>query len=311
MAGIFNKLKKALSRTSDKISDGISAVIKNKKIDDNTISELEEILILSDVDPNTAIEITTELSKTKLNKDLLESDVKHIFAQKIIDIISPFSQTLEKFLSNSEDGLPKVILLCGVNGSGKTTVAAKLGAFLQKHGKKVRMAACDTFRAAAVEQLQFWGRKLDIPVEYSNHGSDSASLAFDAYVSAKKFGDDVLIIDTAGRLHNRDDLMSELEKIKRVIGKQDVLAPQETILILDATTGQTAINQVREFASRIGVTGLIITKLDGTAKAGALISVAKTFKLPILGVGVGEKADDLCDFSAKEYAAGLLGIDIT
>jgi fused signal recognition particle receptor len=306
VTSIFARLKQVVSQSSKKISSGISNIVLKRKIDRQVLNELEDLLVSSDVDPTTAAEIVKDFAERKINKETSPFEVKTIFAEKIAEIMSPY----EGALSNLNQPLsPYVILLCGVNGNGKTTTAAKLGAFFKQYGKKVRLVACDTFRAAAVDQLKIWGERLGMPVSFAVNSSDPAALAYDAFTAAKKAGEDILIIDTAGRLHNRDDLMSELEKIKRVLGKQDKNAPHEVLLMLDATTGQAAIAQAREFSARIGVTGIIITKLDGTAKAGAVISVARTFKFPILAVGIGEQPSDIQDFSVKEYIEGLLEID--
>jgi fused signal recognition particle receptor len=266
---------------------------------------VEDILITSDVDPVTALEIVHDFAKQKINQESSLLEVKKIFSKKILEIISPHGGSLDDIASTPAQR-PYVILLCGVNGNGKTTTAAKLGLFLKNKGQQVRLVACDTFRAAAVEQLKIWGERLDIPVSYAADRSDPAALAYDAFTTARKANEDTLIVDTAGRLHNRDDLMSELEKIKRALGKQNLNAPHAILLMIDGTTGQTAISQAKEFSSRIGVTGIIITKLDGTAKAGAIISLAKIFKLPILAVGLGERPEDIQSFSAQEYVEGLL-----
>ncbi|MDR1366079.1 MAG: signal recognition particle-docking protein FtsY [Holosporales bacterium] len=305
MSGYFSRLKQAVSRTSEKITSDLSNIVFRKKINQQILDELEELLITSDVDPTTASEIVKDFAKQKVGQESSLSEVKKIFSKKILEIISPYEGALDNLTSTSAQR-PYVILLCGVNGNGKTTTAAKLGLFLKNKGQKVRLVACDTFRAAAVEQLKIWGERLDIPVSSAADRSDPAALAYDAFTTAKKANEDTLIVDTAGRLHNRDDLMSELEKIKRTLGKQDLSAPHAVLLMVDGTTGQAAISQAKEFSSRIGVNGIIITKLDGTAKAGAIISLAKIFKLPVLAVGLGEQPEDIQSFSAQGYVEGLL-----
>ncbi|MDB4200541.1 signal recognition particle-docking protein FtsY, partial [Planktomarina temperata] len=265
--------------------------------------QLEELLISSDMGVDTAVRITANLAEGRFGRKLSTAEIKSALAEEIARVMEPVARPLPIYNKK-----PQVILVVGVNGSGKTTTIGKLASQFKKAGKSVVIAAGDTFRAAAVGQLQVWGERAGVPVMTAAEGSDPASLAFDAMTQAEKDGADLLMIDTAGRLQNRADLMEELSKIIRVIRKKDPDAPHNTVLVLDATTGQNAVNQVEVFRKMADVTGLVMTKLDGTAKGGVLVSLADKFALPIHAIGVGEQIDDLDAFDPQEFAAALTGV---
>ena len=271
-------------------------------LDDDMLEQLEELLISSDMGVDIAVRITANLAEGRFGKKLSTADMKFALAQEIIRVMEPVARPLPIY-----EKTPQVILVVGVNGSGKTTTIGKLASQFKKSGKSVMIAAGDTFRAAAVEQLKVWGERAGVPVLTAPQGSDPASLAFDAMKKAEADGTDLLMIDTAGRLQNRTDLMEELSKIVRVIQKKDPSAPHNTLLVLDATTGQNTVNQVEVFQKLADVSGLIMTKLDGTAKGGVLVSLADKFALPIHAIGVGEKIDDLDAFDPKDFAEALTG----
>lgn len=300
----FSRLKEGLQKSSHKLTEGISSIFTKKKLDNETLLELEDLLISADLGVETAQKLTENLRKSRFNEDITQEEIHTFLAQEITKILEPVAKPL--LMGNTHK--PYVILVVGVNGSGKTTTIGKLGRIFQNQGLKVRLAAGDTFRAAAVEQLAEWGKRSQIPVEVASQGSDPASLAYEAYAKAQKAQDDVLLIDTAGRLHNKEGLMAELAKILRVLQKIDPTAPHECLLVLDATIGQNAHIQVEVFQKIARITGLIITKLDGTAKGGVLIALAEKFHLPVYAIGVGEGADDLKDFDAKNFAENLVGI---
>jgi len=266
------------------------------------LEQLEELLISSDMGVDTAVRITANLAEGRFGKKLSTADIKMALAQEIIRVMEPVARPLPIY-----EKTPQVILVVGVNGSGKTTTIGKLASQFKKAGKSVVIAAGDTFRAAAVEQLKVWGDRAGVPVLTAPQGSDPASLAFDAMTQAENDGVDLLMIDTAGRLQNRTDLMEELAKIVRVIKKKDPTAPHNTLLVLDATTGQNTLNQVEVFQKLADVSGLIMTKLDGTAKGGVLVSLADKFALPIHAIGVGEQIDDLDAFDPQDFANALTG----
>jgi fused signal recognition particle receptor len=300
---IFNKFKLGLNKSSKKFSTGLNDLIFKKKIDQHNLTELEDFLIQSDVGIETAAELTTHFSNTKI--DPKKENIKkifEIFSNRIIDILKP----LEKNLNNLTENKPSVILIAGVNGVGKTTTIGKIGKILRKKNKKIVFGAADTFRAAAVSQLESWSEKINAKVIKSDEGSDPASVAYKAFEYAKKEKFDYLLIDTAGRLQNKKNLMDEFKKISNVLKKIDLNAPHETFLILDATTGQNAINQVEEFKKISPITGIIMTKMDGTAKGGILLAIGKKFNLPIIALGMGEKEDDLEIFNAKQFAEALM-----
>ncbi|UWQ91962.1 signal recognition particle-docking protein FtsY [Rhodobacteraceae bacterium M382] len=273
-------------------------------LDDDMLEQLEELLIASDMGVDTALRITSNMAEGRVGKRLSATEIKELMAQEIARVMEPVAKPMPIYSKR-----PQVVLVVGVNGSGKTTTIGKLASQFKGAGKKVVIAAGDTFRAAAVEQLQVWGERAGVPVLTAPEGSDPASLAFDAMTRAQEEGADLLMIDTAGRLQNRSDLMEELAKIVRVIRKKDETAPHNTLLVLDATTGQNALNQVDVFRKISDVSGLVMTKLDGTAKGGVLVALADKFGLPIHAIGVGEQIDDLAPFDPEEFAAALTGLD--
>jgi len=301
--GFFARLKQGLSKTSASIGEGMASLFLGKKvIDDDLLDELETRLLTADVGVEATSAIMQNLSRRVSRKELADSGALYkALQEELTSLLKPVEQLLQ-----IEPGKqPFVILVVGVNGVGKTTTIGKLAKKLQLEGKKVMLAAGDTFRAAAVEQLQVWGERNDIAVIAQHTGADSASVIFDAVQAAKARGVDVLIADTAGRLHTKDNLMEELKKVRRVIGKLDETAPHEVLLVLDAGTGQNAINQTRQFNQAVELTGLALTKLDGTAKGGVIFALAKQFGTPIRYVGVGEGIDDLRDFEADAFVSAL------
>ncbi|MGH1350657.1 MAG: signal recognition particle-docking protein FtsY [Methyloligellaceae bacterium] len=297
----FQRLKSGLSKSSSKLTEGISSVFTKSKLDDDTIQDLEDLLIQADLGVDTAMRITDTLAKTRYDKNISADEVKKVLAEEVEKVLEPVAQPLVLDYSKK----PHVILTVGVNGAGKTTTIGKLAQNYVNDGKKVMMAAGDTFRAAAIEQLQIWGERTNSTVVTREQGSDSASLAHEALRQAEQEDSDILLIDTAGRLQNKANLMAELEKVVRVIKKFDETAPHTVLLVLDATTGQNAMNQVEIFAKTAGVTGLIMTKLDGTARGGILVAIANKYKLPIHAIGVGEGIDDLQPFNASEFAQAI------
>lgn len=304
--GFFSRLKQGLSRTSSKLTEGFSSLILGRKnIDDDLLEELETQLLTADLGVEATTRIITDLTQRVARKQL--NDVEALFAamrEDMISILEPSSQPLE--IPEKTDG-PYVILMVGINGVGKTTTIGKLAKQFQQQGKKVMLAAGDTFRAAAVEQLQVWGERNNIPVIAQKTGADSASVIFDGLQAAKARNMDILIADTAGRLHTQSNLMEELKKVKRVMGKVDDTAPHEVMLVLDAGTGQNALQQAQQFQQSVGVSGITLTKLDGTAKGGIIFAIANKTKLPIRYIGVGEKIDDLRPFNATDFVDALLG----
>ncbi|MCW8842415.1 MAG: signal recognition particle-docking protein FtsY [Rhodobacteraceae bacterium] len=282
---------------------GSGAAEVKRVLDDDMLEQLEELLIASDMGVDTALRVTANIAEGRFGKRLSARQLKELLAEEIARIMEPVAKPLPIYPTT-----PQVVLVVGVNGSGKTTTIGKLASQFKGAGKTVVIAAGDTFRAAAVEQLQVWGERAGVPVLTAPEGSDPASLAFDAMTKAQETGADLLMIDTAGRLQNRADLMEELAKIVRVIRKKDENAPHNTLLVLDATTGQNAINQVETFQKLADVSGLVMTKLDGTAKGGILVSLADKFGLPIHAIGVGEQIDDLAPFDPEEFAAALTGL---
>ena len=278
--------------------------VVRRALDDEMLEQLEELLISADMGVDTALRVTANMAEGRFGKKLSVAEIKQLLASEVSRIMEPVARPLPIYSKT-----PQVVLVVGVNGSGKTTTIGKLASQFRAAGKKVVIAAGDTFRAAAVEQLQVWGERAGVPVLTAAQGSDPASLAFDAMGRAQEEGADLLLIDTAGRLQNRGDLMEELAKIVRVIRKKDETAPHNTLLVLDATTGQNALNQVKVFQEISDVSGLVMTKLDGTAKGGVLVALADRFGLPIHAVGVGEQIDDLSPFDPDEFAAALVGTD--
>jgi len=300
--GILDKFKLGLNKSSKSLSSGLNNLIFKKKINENLLNELEDFLIQSDVGVECAKELSEKFANTKVSSGTKKNEVFKIFSDYIFKILKP----LEKNLENLNKNKPSVILVAGVNGVGKTTTIGKLGKILGQNNRKILFGAADTFRAAAVNQLEIWAKKIDAQIIKSNEGADPASVAYKALLHGKKEKFDYLIIDTAGRLQNKKNLMDEFKKITNVLKKIDPAAPHETFLILDATTGQSAINQVEEFKKISPITGIIMTKLDGTAKGGILLAVGKKFKLPIIALGMGEEENDLQMFDALHYANAMM-----
>ncbi|MCA0045202.1 signal recognition particle-docking protein FtsY [Celeribacter litoreus] len=279
--------------------------VTRRVLDDDMLEQLEELLITADMGVETSMRVTAAMAEGRFGKKLSVEEIKRLMAREIARIMEPVAKPMPIYAKT-----PQVVLVVGVNGSGKTTTIGKLASQFKAAGKSVVIAAGDTFRAAAVEQLQVWGERAGVPVLTAPEGSDPASLAFDAMTKAQESGADLLMIDTAGRLQNRQDLMEELAKIVRVIRKKDESAPHNTLLVLDATTGQNAISQVETFQKLADVSGLVMTKLDGTARGGVLVSLADKFGLPIHAIGVGEQIDDLAPFDPEEFAAALTGLEV-
>ncbi len=300
----FQRLRSGLARTSSQLTTQISALFTKRKLDEDTLDELEDLLIQSDLGVETAMRITGALSSERYGKDVSGEDVARIMAGEIAKVLKPVAKPLELDLSHK----PHVILVVGVNGTGKTTTIGKLAAKLSGSGLKVMLAAGDTFRAAAIEQLKIWADRTGSQFIGTKLGADAAGLAYDAYEQARAQKSDVLIIDTAGRLQNKTELMAELEKIVRVLGKLDPDAPHTVLQTLDATTGQNALNQVEIFRNVAGVSGLIMTKLDGTARGGILVAIAAKHNLPVYFIGVGEGVDDLEPFEAEDFAKAIAGV---
>ncbi|MDX1736692.1 MAG: signal recognition particle-docking protein FtsY [Alphaproteobacteria bacterium] len=303
--GWFSRLKAGLSKSSGKLVSGIADVFTKRKLDDEALEELEDTLIAGDLGPATAAKLTSALAKNRYDKEISDQEVREVLAEEITKILLPVAKPLEI----NRDNAPHIILVVGVNGSGKTTTIGKLAKHYHDQGLSVMLAAGDTFRAAAVEQLKIWGERTNSPVVARDIGADAAGLAFDAIEDARRANADILLIDTAGRLQNKKDHMAELEKVIRVIKKQVPDAPHDTIMVLDATVGQNAHSQVEIFKDTVGVTGLAVTKLDGTAKGGVLVALAEKFSLPVHVIGVGEQADDMKPFEAADYARSLMGLD--
>ena len=301
----FQKLKTGLFKSSEKITEGVKKIFVNKKLDIETLNNLEELLIMADLGPATAEKLTAELANEKFDKNIKPDEVKAFLAKKIEESLEEVAIPL--ILDNSYK--PVVVLIVGVNGTGKTTTIGKLAKQYSNEGKKIMIAACDTFRAAAVEQLQIWAERSNAEFIKGNEGCDAAGLAYEALEKAKEKKIDVLFIDTAGRVQNRTELMEELAKIIRVIRKLDSNSPHHCLLTLDATTGQNALSQVEIFKEMAEISGLIVTKLDGSAKGGILLSLAEKFHLPVHAIGVGEKIEDLQSFEAQEFANSLMGLE--
>jgi fused signal recognition particle receptor len=299
----FERLKKGLTKTSSKLTQNVVAAVDGRKLDQEAIEQLEDALIMADMGPSVAAQLIESLDDMR-GRTVSDTEVRERISQEVTRILERVAEPIDL----SQNKKPFVILVIGVNGTGKTTTIGKLASALKNSGEKVMIAAGDTFRAAAVEQLQIWGERAGVPVVTQDNGSDAASLAFEAIQKAKDENIDVLLIDTAGRLHNKSNLMDELKKIVRVIKKIDPSAPHETLLTLDATTGQNALSQVKVFGEMANVTGLALTKLDGTAKGGVVISLAKAYDIPVRLIGVGEGQEDMQPFQPREFARGLLGL---
>ena len=329
---LFRKLKSRLSKTSAKIELGVEDIVETaqerevpeqsgtrgllgmrakssaakRRLDDEMLQDIEDLLISSDMGAETAMRLSSAIAAGRMGKSYTAAELKTLMVSEVARIMTPVAKPLPIY-----DSKPQVVLIVGVNGAGKTTTIGKLASQFRAADKSVMIAACDTFRAAAVEQLQVWGQRADVPVLVAPEGSDPASLAYKALVEATEKNVDLLMIDTAGRLQNRQDLMDELSKILRVIRKLNPDAPHNTLLVLDATTGQNAVSQVEAFQKIADVSGLVMTKLDGTARGGVLVSLADKFGLPIHAVGVGEQIEDLFPFDPTEFAQALIGQDLS
>lgn len=304
--GWISRLGKGLSKSTNRLGQGISDIFTKRKLDADSLQDLEDLLITSDLGPKTAADVIEQFSAQKFDKDIEPDEVRIALADIIAGMLAPVAQP---FAIEKPDNGPFVILVCGVNGAGKTTTIGKLAYEWHIHQhKKVMIAAADTFRAAAVDQLDVWAGRAHVPLFKKDIGADAASVAYEAYQKAKDEGMDVLLIDTAGRLQNKVGLMAELEKIVKVLKKHDASLPHAALLILDATTGQNAISQVSVFKEAVNLTGLMVTKLDGSARGGVVVGLAREFGLPIHAVGVGEGIEDLNAFDAPDYARALMGL---
>lgn len=299
--GWFQRLRSGLSKTSSRLTDGITSVFTKAKLDAASLDDLEDLLIQADLGVDTATRITDRLSSGRYDKGVTPDEVREILAGEVERVLAPVARPLTIDATRK----PHVILMVGVNGTGKTTTIGKLAAGFRAAGNKVLLVAGDTFRAAAIEQLQVWGERTGCKVLARDVGADAAGLAFDALTEATAEGCDVLLMDTAGRLQNKANLMDELEKIVRVLRKVDPTAPHDVLLVLDATTGQNALSQVEVFRERAGVSGLVMTKLDGTARGGILVAIANKYDLPVHAIGIGEGVEDLAPFDAKEFAQAI------
>ena len=303
--GLLARLTAGLRRTSASLTGGIGAIFTGRRLDEAALEELEDLLITSDLGAATAAELTAALARQRFGTEVTATEVRRALADHIAELLTP----VEAPLVIDNGARPHVILVAGVNGTGKTTTIGKLARRFRSDGRRVMLVAGDTFRAAAVEQLTIWGERTGAPVIARPDGGDPAGLAFDALERAKAEGIDVLLIDTAGRLQNKAHLMAELQKIDRVLKKLDPRAPHSRLLVLDATTGQNALNQVDVFRQAIAVDGLVMTKLDGTAKGGVLVALARRFGVPVVAIGIGEGVDDLRPFNARAFANALMGLD--
>jgi fused signal recognition particle receptor len=303
--GFFARLTRGLGRSAEKLGGGIKTLLVGRKLDAEAWNDIEDALIMADLGPRAASTVVEKLKGKRLPEGSNERTVRESIAEEIAAMLTPLAVPMTFDAARK----PSVVLVVGVNGSGKTTTIGKLAQQFRADGKKVMVAACDTFRAAAVEQLRTWCERSDVAFFAKEESADAAAVAFDALTKAKADAYDILLVDTAGRLHNKEALMAELAKISRVMAKVDATAPHATLLVLDATTGQNAVAQVETFGNLAHVTGLIVTKLDGSAKGGVLVALAEKFALPIHAIGVGEGIDDLQPFSAEVFAKALLGLD--
>ncbi|HXC27108.1 MAG TPA: signal recognition particle-docking protein FtsY [Stellaceae bacterium] len=303
--GWFSRLRAGLSKSSAALTDGINQIFTRRRLDAAALDELEELLIASDMGIGVAEEVVAALRRTRFNQEVSPGEVRTALADEVTRLVEPVMKPLRVDPAKK----PFTILVVGVNGSGKTTTIGKLARQYRDDGKRVVLAAGDTFRAAAVEQLQIWGKRTDCPVIVRPQGADAAGLAYDALVEARDMQADVLLIDTAGRLQNKSDLMAELQKLVRSLKKLDPAAPHSVLLVLDATVGQNAHAQAEIFRQVVGVTGIVMTKLDGTAKGGVLVSLAEKYGIPIHLIGIGESAEDLRPFDAHAFARGLVGLE--
>ena len=305
--GWFQRLRTGLSRSSRRLSEGITAIVGRKRLDEQALEELEELLIGADLGSGLAQEFVARLKRTRFNQEVSAEEIRGALAEEVAKSLSLVDRPLKLAIKDK----PFAILVVGVNGSGKTTTIGKLAQHFRTEGKRVAIAACDTFRAAAVEQLAIWGERTGATVMSRPAGADAAGLAFDAFEAARKNEVDVLLIDTAGRLHNKQNLMAELQKIARVLKKVDAAAPHAVLLVLDATVGQNAHSQAETFRAMIGVTGIVMTKLDGTARGGILVAIAAKHRIPVHFIGVGESVDDLQPFDARAFSRSLVGLEAT
>ena len=301
----WRRLSGGLKRTSNSLSSAVADLVTKRKLDRAMLEDIEDVLLRADLGTEVAARISEAVGAGRYDKTISADEIKSVVATEVEKVLSPVARPLVIDPARA----PFVILVVGVNGSGKTTTIGKLAARFSAEGRTVMLAAGDTFRAAAIEQLKVWGERTSSPVIAASQGSDSASLAFNALSSAKEQGRDVLLIDTAGRLQNKAELMNELEKVVRVIRKVDATAPHAVLLVLDATVGQNALSQVDAFLRTAGVTGLVMTKLDGTARGGILVALAEKYKLPVHFIGVGESVDDLAPFTAHDFARAIAGLD--
>ena len=301
--GFFSRLASGLQRTSSKLTESVAAVFTKRKLDNEALEELEDLLIAADLGASAALRVTDRLRKDRFDKEVTDLEVREALADVVAETLTP----LETPLNLEGDG-PRVVLFVGVNGSGKTTTLGKIAVKLKRQGRNPLLVACDTFRAAAIEQVTVWAERAQSPVVKREIGADAAGLAFDALAQAERDGQDVVLIDTAGRLQNKSELMDELRKVVRVIRKKMPEAPHEVLLVLDGTVGSNAVSQAEAFMEASDVTGVIMTKLDGTAKGGALVQVAEKFQLPIHYIGIGEGEEDLQPFSATDFARAISGV---
>ncbi|MBB6125193.1 signal recognition particle-docking protein FtsY [Sphingobium subterraneum] len=297
-----DRLFGGLKRTSEKLGDNLTGLFGKAALDAQTLDEIEEALIVSDLGPAMAMRVRDRLAEGRFNKELTEEYLRGVIADEVEKVLTPVAKPLQ-----FKAARPHVILVIGVNGSGKTTTIAKLAKRFQEQGRSVMLAAGDTFRAAAIGQLTIWAERLGVPIVAGKEGGDAAGLAFEAVKQATEKGIDILIVDTAGRLQNRTELMDELAKIRRVLGRLDPASPHDVVLVLDATTGQNALSQIEVFTQVAQVTGLVMTKLDGSARGGMLVAAAEKFGLPIHAIGVGEKIDDLRPFDPADMARAIAG----
>jgi fused signal recognition particle receptor len=300
---VLARLKAGLSRTSSQLTDGISSIFTHRKLDAEMVLELEELLIMADMGVEAAAQITKDFAHDRFDKNIDALEVRQLLAEQIANILRPSECEI-----NLNAAQPMVIMVVGVNGNGKTTTIGKLASHFKSQGKTVMLAAADTFRAAAVEQLQIWAERANVPIITGELQADPASVAYMAMNRAAEQNIDILLIDTAGRLQNKHNLMQELQKIQRVLAKNEQGAPHHILMVLDGTTGQNALQQVRAFQDIVGVNGLIVTKLDGTARGGVIVALAKQFALPVHFVGVGENVDDLQPFKADNFAKNLMAV---
>ncbi|MBM3568616.1 MAG: signal recognition particle-docking protein FtsY [Alphaproteobacteria bacterium] len=301
----LKRLSQGLKRSAGRLGEGIAGIFTQRAVDAATLGELEELLIASDMGVAASGKLRAALAKRRFDQDAGGDAVREALAESIASLLAP----CERVLAPDAAARPAVVLVCGVNGTGKTTTIGKLAARWRREGKRVTLAACDTFRAAAIEQLEVWGRRAEVPVVRGAVGGDAAGIAYEALTAARARGDDILAIDTAGRLQNKAVLMAELEKLPRVLAKLDPAAPHAVLLVLDATVGQNALSQVEVFLQTVKVSGLAMTKLDGTAKGGVLVALAERFGLPVHFIGVGEGIDDLQPFVARDFARALVGLE--